>query len=53
MHFLAIDRSMGRLSDVMACSTSGALLIPPYLNLDGLADRMLNYSNGLPLTPRR
>jgi hypothetical protein len=41
---------MGRLSDVMACSTSGALLISPYLNLDGLADRMLDYSNGLPLT---
>ena len=41
---------MGRLSDVMACSTSGDLLIPPYLNLDGLADRMLDYSNGLPLT---
>jgi hypothetical protein len=52
MHFLAVDRSMGRLSD-MACSTLGARLIPPYLNLDGIADRMLDFSNDLPLTPRR
>ena len=25
----------------------------PYLNIDGLADRMLDYSNGLPLTVER